>query len=112
MQSCDTKRSFCLLQTTRGKIWKLVSLPYGIVEAGRQWFFAVETWMKEEYGLSLEFGILQFFSERNHDGRIVLILAKVVDGFINAGSREAVETFTKVLGERFQLGAFHRPKFH
>lgn len=35
----------------RGTIWKLLKLPYGIAEAGRQWATLIERWLTEDMGM-------------------------------------------------------------
>lgn len=64
----------------RGIVWKLLKLPYGLVDAGRQWLIKIESWMIEEYGLERVFGVSQLFIKRR-ESRIVLIIAKVTDDF-------------------------------
>lgn len=41
----------------RGLLWKLLKLPYGIADAGRQWQKAVESWMLEIAGMERVFGL-------------------------------------------------------
>lgn len=87
----------------RGVLWRLLRLPYGIVEAGRQWLCCIEHWMIRVYRLVRVKSIDQLFIERGTDGKVVLIVAKVTDDFIMAGTDESLERFTKALGERFTL---------
>lgn len=35
----------------RGRLWKLLKLPYGITDAGRQWQVVVEDWMLTQAGV-------------------------------------------------------------
>lgn len=82
------------------------------MEAGRQRLCAVEQWMKSDYKLSQIFGGLQLFCERDSDGRISMIVAKVVDDFIISGKYDAVESFITALSERFELGTVNRSDTH
>lgn len=68
--------------STRGMLWRLTKLPYGIGEAGRQWAKTFESWMLEEAGLERVFGVGQMYVRRGQSGRIVFILAKVTDDFL------------------------------
>lgn len=89
----------------RGKLWKLTRLPYGIVDAGRQWLCAVKGWMKDDYKLAQVFGILQLFAEREEDGRICMLVVKVVDDFLIVGRPSRIDKFLHHLGKKFSLGA-------
>lgn len=51
----------------KGTLWKLIKLPYGIVEAGRQWMLTIEHWMLTAGGMSRVFGISQLFVKRNEN---------------------------------------------
>lgn len=85
-------------------LWKLRRLPYGIVEAGRQWLCAVENWLLREYRVSRVSSMEQLFYKRGESGSVELLIAKVVDDFLVAGQPSVVEKFLKALGTRFILG--------
>lgn len=89
----------------RGKMWRLLRLPYGIVEAGRQWLCAVEDWMLEKYNMQRVFGVDQLFARRRPDGNIVLLVAKVVDDFFMAGDLLEINHFSEHIDAAFKLGA-------
>lgn len=89
---------------SKGKIWKLRKLPYGIVEAGRQWMIAVETWMLGEGGMSRVFGVSQLFVKRNASGSIILLVVKLSDDFLIAGKEAAIDKFLRKLQRRFVVG--------
>lgn len=44
--------------------WKLLRLPFGIIEAGRQWLCAIEDWMLQEFGAERTYGVEQLFHNR------------------------------------------------
>lgn len=89
----------------RGKIWKLPRLPYGIVEAGRQWLWAIEDWMMHKYGMERVLGVDQLFTKRLPDSRICLLVAKVVDDFFLSGSENEIRQFFSCVNKDFKLGA-------
>lgn len=105
-------RTFEPVSSPRGMLWKLLRLPYGIVEAGRQWLCAVEHWMTTEYKLAQVFGGVQLFCERDENGRITMLVAKVVDDFLIAGKPASVEMFLDKLGSKFELGSVNRTDTH
>lgn len=88
----------------RGMLWMLLKLPYGIVEAGRQWQKVVEEWMLTTGRLLRIRGISQLFLKRNASGKIILLVAKVTDDFLIAGSLEQMKQFTDELQQRFVVG--------
>ena len=88
----------------RSTLWKLTKLPYGIVEAGRQWQKTVEAWMLGPGKLERVFGIGQLFVRRNIQGNILLLVAKVTDDFIIGGTIEEIENIIQAMKERFNVG--------
>lgn len=89
---------------TRGRLWKLKKLPYGIVEAGRQWAKTVEEWMLTTVGFERLRGLNQLYVKRDYQGRIKLIVAKVTDDFICGGDIEITTAFIEQLKNRFEVG--------
>lgn len=89
----------------KGKIWKLSRLPYGIVEEGRQWLCAIENWMVESFDINRVFGDEQLFVRRGQDVKIQLIIAKVVDDFLLAGTESQIQLFFGCIQKEFKLGA-------
>lgn len=87
----------------RGIVWKLLKSPYGMVDAGRQWSTKIVGWMKIEAKLERVFGESQLFLKRT-GSRIDLIVAKVTDKFLVAGTRERVESFMKELQDAYDVG--------
>lgn len=64
-------------------LWKLTKLPFGIVEAGRNWMLAIEEWMLTHDSLEQFFGVNnQLFIRRSDLGRIVVMFAKLSDDFL------------------------------
>lgn len=95
-------------------IRKLTRLPYGIVEAGRQWLCAVEHWMTNDYEMQRIDTVDQLFHKRGDNGDIVLFAAKFVDDFHIAGVIRTIDQFFKALDEAFTLRKVergHEPKF-
>ena len=90
--------------SNRRILWKLTKLPYGIVEAGRQWQKTVENWMLSDGGLKRVFGLSQMFIRRNKQDEIVLMVAKVTDDFLVAGKLDYIQEFMDRLKERFTVG--------
>ena len=88
----------------RGKLWKLKKLPYGIIEAGRQWAKTVEEWMLTTGGLERIQGLNQLYVRRDNLGKIILIVAKVTDDFICGGSIEDTKAFISEMKKRFEVG--------
>lgn len=109
MQSGPAKRDIYVRPPkefrARGKIWRLLRLPYGIVEAGRQWLCAIEDWMINVYKMERVFGVDQLFIFRIPDGTIGLIAAKVVDDFFLAGTDTEMKRFFENIDRAFKLGA-------
>lgn len=85
-------------------LWRLTKLPYGIVEAGRQWQKTIERWMMSEGGLETVFGLSQLFVQRDKDGKIKLLVAKVTDDFLIGGLRPDVTSFIENMKTRFVVG--------
>lgn len=87
----------------RGTIWKLVKLPYGITEAGRQWAKVFEGWLLSDANFERVFGVSQIFVKRSSDGGIVMLMAKVTDDLLMAGSVEDIKEFVELIGKRFPI---------
>ena len=93
-----------------GELWKLNKPAYGLVESGRLWQLTIEPWMLDEYGLEPVPGIPQIFFKKNSERVPDLVIAKVVDDLLIAGSELEVEQFKKKISKRFQLGRFMTDK--
>ena len=91
------------LQMKRDILWKLTKMPYGITEAGRQWAKVFEQWLTEKAYFTRIHGIPQMFVQRNEDGDIRLILAKVTDDLLIAGQMQHIEVFNKNIEKRFPI---------
>ena len=72
----------------RGVLWKLVKLPYGITEARRQWATVIEEWLLNTAEMERVNGMSQLFLKRSSRGDIILMIAKVTDDLLMAGSVE------------------------
>lgn len=91
-------------KSTRGMLWKLLKLAYGIVEAGRQWLTTIETWMTEDAGVERVFAVSQLFVKRNETNKIILLIAKVTDDFLASGTIEDIKQFMNKLCASFEVG--------
>lgn len=87
----------------RGFIWKLLKLPYGISEAGRQWAKVFEEWLITEMNMYTVEGVSQLFIKRRQDGSIMLMVAKVTDDLLIAADTETMREFIKKVNERFKV---------
>ena len=109
MQSGPAKREIYVRPpkdwtTTRHTLWKLLKLPYGIVEAGRQWLKTIEEWMLNVFKLERIFGVNQLFVRRGQGDKVILIVAKVIDDFIVAGPINEIQNFMHNLKKIFEVG--------
>lgn len=66
---------------------KQINLPYGIVEAERQWLCAIQISLLNTYEMERVLGIDQLFVKRTSHGAICRMMAKVVDDFLLSGSQ-------------------------
>lgn len=94
----------------RGEYWKLIKLPYGISEAGRQWLKVVEFWMNEHAELTSNPQLGRIFLKRNASAKITLIAAKNLDEFLISVFKQEVSRFNDRLCKRFQIGLVQRGK--
>lgn len=95
-------RELCLWKA----IWKLLSLPHGIAEAGRQWQLVSDDFLNS-IGLEQARESPQRFILRKK-GKLALIIGKAVDDFLIAGAPEALEWLSKKASKRFKAGAEER----
>lgn len=88
----------------RGHVWRLLKLPYGVTEAGRQWQLVVESWLlSESMGFTQAVGFQQLFVKRDEGGSICLLLGKLVDDFLVAGIPEHIHDFFQRAKARFDI---------
>ena len=78
-----------------GIVWKMLRPAYGLVESGRLWQLAIESWLAD-YGFTIIPVLSQMFILRATTGRIKLLLAKVVDDLLLAGSINSMKIFTVI----------------
>ena len=88
----------------RGILWKLLKLPYGIVEAGRQWQLVAESWLLEQMMFERVPGLSQIFTKRDKNGHITVMLTKVIDDFLVAGSVSDISSFVQSAKQQFEIG--------
>lgn len=96
----------------QGTLWKLIKLPYGIVEAGSQLMLAIGEWMLTNGRLGRNFGVNQLFIRRSGSGRIILLVAKLSDDFLVSGSPDDIGSFPKELHGRYALGKISKGPSH
>lgn len=92
----------------RSTVWKLLCLPYGVVEAGRQWLCAIRVWILRAYKGERVAGVEQIFYKKGEHGWIVLLITKVVEDFLIVGTDSAVLDFLYHLDTRFKPGQIGR----
>lgn len=88
---------------SRGSIWKLLKLPYGVSEAGRQWANVIEEWLTDEMVFEQVRGISQLFLKRAEDGSISMLLAKVTDDLLISGKTDVLKNFLQQLTKKFKV---------
>lgn len=108
LQSGEIKRRIYVrpppdISGTRGSLWLLTLLPYGITEAGRQWQKVIEEWLLEDEGFERVFGVSQLFVKRNKMGKIIIIIAKVTDDLLMGGSPSEIQNFATEIKKRFDV---------
>lgn len=91
------------IPNTRGQLWLLTKLPYGITEAGRQWQKSVETWLIGTAGFERVFGVSQLFVKRGDKGKINMIVSKVTDDILMGGSVKHMEEFATMMKKRYEI---------
>lgn len=55
--------------TVKGALWKLVKLPYGITEAGRQWAMVIDEYLLNHMKYERLFRVRRVFVNRDCDGK-------------------------------------------
>lgn len=108
LQSGERKRDIYMRppmswRTHIDELWKLLKPAYGLVEGGRLWQLRIEEWLLD-YGFSSIPGLPQFFILRR-DGNTCLLLAKVVDDILIAGTKDKSEIFYTRLKDEFKVGS-------
>lgn len=91
------------IANTRGKLWLLTVMPYGITEAGRQWQKVIEDWLLKEAGFERVFGVSQLFTLRNKQGEIIMLIAKVTDEILMGGDPDIMRHFAEAIAKRFEV---------
>jgi hypothetical protein len=86
-------------------VWKILRPPFGLVESGRLWQLAIERWLFD-YGFETLPGLSQFFILRYNSGRITVLLARVVDDLLLAGSVTTKNEFYNALYSQLNVGRF------
>jgi hypothetical protein len=84
-----------------------LNLPYGLVDAGRQWQLAFERWLLDIMGFVTVPSMPQVFVTFDPSGSILLLVGKVVDDVIIAGATRTLSVFLK---HSKVVGSSGRPK--
>lgn len=85
-------------------VWLLLSLPYGLVDAGRQWQMAMESWLLDDLKFICFHGLPQIFALLSPTGQILLLIGKISDDMIVAGKVDDIQAFFVKLRSRWQIG--------
>lgn len=63
----------------------------------------MEAWILEGYGSEIVQAISQLFVQRNNDGRILLVMAKITDYVLCRGHEREIRAFMKAFSTRFTV---------
>lgn len=86
-------------------LWLLLTASYGLVNANAKWQNQSDERLLE-YGLYQSRQVTQLFFKREA-GKLVLVLAKIVDDLKVAGTRDRAKAFLDVFDSRFKLGTIN-----
>jgi len=73
------------------------------VEVGSQLQVTVEAWMMKELKMERICGLSQLYRLRDPKGNICLLVAKVTDDFLFAGTHQALQLFSKHAKDIFEI---------
>ena len=90
-------------QGQRVELWKLNKLPYGTAD-GIQWQKTIESRTLDHVGLERVIGLSQLFLKRDANGNVIILVSKVTDDILLGVTKEAMQQFTNLLKERFEVG--------
>eukprot|EP00171_Calliarthron_tuberculosum_P022738 IDg22738t1 len=86
-------------------LWKLLKLPHGIAEAGRQWQQTCERWLLSvRIGFLRVLGFSQLFILKRNDSSIRMLCEKLTDDFLISGSESDIQWFTTEIRRAFRVG--------
>lgn len=74
------------------------------MEVDRQQLCVIASWLISIVGVGRVTEVNQFFANREGDGKIVLLVTKVVDDFLIAGDETRIAEFFQTRNTRFSLG--------
>lgn len=108
LQSSPIKRRIYVrppreLGLPRHILCKLKKLPYGITEAGREWAKEIESWLIKKSGFKRVKVLSHFYVKRNRRGNIVMVVVKVTDDILVAGSIPVITAFSKEIFRRYKV---------
>lgn len=92
--------------STRGCIWKLLKIPYGITEEDGQSALVIESWLTSVRHMYTMAGVLQFFLKRKKDRNMAPVFSKVTDDLLFAGTPEEICAFVEASKRRFEVSTF------
>lgn len=87
----------------RGFLWLLKKVPYRITEAGRQWAMVLESWLVNPAQLCRVSEVSQIVVRRTRENPISLMITKVTDDILMAGSINEMKNFVERIGNRFVI---------
>lgn len=107
LQTGEAQRDVYVRPPREGKMksshhWLLITAAYGLVNANAKWHFQSDNLMLE-IGLTQSAHVPQLFYQK-YNGRLVLIVAKVLDDLKAAGEGDRVKQFFKEIDRRFKFG--------
>lgn len=88
--------------TQKGTLWKLLKLPYGVLEAGRKCTTVLEGCLTNEMGMEQARGISQVFVKRRKDGSISMIVTKLSEESLLSGDLLTINNLVTKLTMRFK----------
>lgn len=86
-------------------LWRVLKLPYGIVEAWRDWMCATENWILKSYGMERVPGADQLFVCRGTNTAVILLVEKVVDKLLVVDLEDEIKRFFRQLDKVFTMEA-------
>ena len=108
IQSGDIQRELYVrppreLSGPRGSLWQLHSLPYGIAEANRKWSQIIDHWLINKLGFLRVPGLAQLYVRYNPERSANMVIAKVTDDLLIAGSCLNKKILFTSIKQRFNI---------
>lgn len=88
---------------SRGNIWRLMKIPYGITETGLQRTKEFGRWLVTEARFERVFGAPQLFIKMGKDGEILVIMEKVTDDLLMTSTESQIKSIVEQISMRFTI---------